>query len=161
MQVTVAARRIRAGEEICHVYQGHFGDTGRDRRRAVLRKEFHFWCGCHACEQDYPQARNLPGKFTDDEEFAERVGVDEAKKLDSEMDRLKDRIRHATAKRDSDAIFTTYCQMMSLAGESGLRPPHRMFVTGRAAIIDQLWLRAAGRAAGVRKGALFVMGTYE
>ena len=40
VQVTFATRLIRKGEEICHVYQGHFGDTGLAARRAVLRNMF-------------------------------------------------------------------------------------------------------------------------
>ena len=40
VQVTFATRLIRKGKEICHVYQGHFGDTGLAARRTVLRNMF-------------------------------------------------------------------------------------------------------------------------
>ena len=40
VQVTFATRVIRRGEEICHIYQGHFGDTDLDVRRGVLREMF-------------------------------------------------------------------------------------------------------------------------
>ena len=40
VQVTFATRVIRKGEEICHIYQGHFGDTDLAVRRGVLRDMF-------------------------------------------------------------------------------------------------------------------------
>ena len=40
VQVTFATRVIRRGEEICHIYQGHFGDTELDARSAILRDMF-------------------------------------------------------------------------------------------------------------------------
>ena len=40
VQVTFATRVIGKGEEICHIYQGHFGDTELTARRAILRDMF-------------------------------------------------------------------------------------------------------------------------
>ena len=62
-QVTVASRVIEAGEEICHIYQGHFGDTPRSKRQNILQRMFHFECKCHACQMDYPTSSGLSKSY--------------------------------------------------------------------------------------------------
>ncbi len=42
------------------VLQTHFGDTPRPERRRTLRRDFHFWCCCRACKEEYPRAEDLP-----------------------------------------------------------------------------------------------------
>lgn len=63
-QVTVASRVIEVGEEICHIYQGHFGDTPRSQRQKILQRMFHFECKCVACQMDYPTSSNLSHDYS-------------------------------------------------------------------------------------------------
>merc|ERR1719414_2459655 len=40
-QVTVAMTCISKGQEISHIYQGHFGDTAKQERQRILKNMFH------------------------------------------------------------------------------------------------------------------------
>merc|ERR1711936_375902 len=56
VQITVAARTILAGEEISHIYFGHFGDTTKEKRQEYILKKYNFLCNCNACENDFPKS---------------------------------------------------------------------------------------------------------
>ena len=62
--MTVATTCIAKGDEITHIYQGHFGDTAKDERQRILKNMFHFDCLCKACVHDYPLVRELPESYS-------------------------------------------------------------------------------------------------
>ncbi len=62
------------------------------------------------------------------------------------MSALNEEIGRATLSGDAPAVMRLYLRRVRLARAAGLRRPHAAFLTGRAAIIDQLWLAAASRA---------------
>ena len=70
LQVTVATKRIFPGEEICHIYQGHFADTLLEKRKQLMEEFFHFTCNCMACIQNYPQYKNLEKTFDNQEYYS-------------------------------------------------------------------------------------------
>ena len=55
---------ISKGDEITHIYQGHFGDTEKEERHRILQNMFHFECSCTACVLNYPLARDLPSTYS-------------------------------------------------------------------------------------------------
>lgn len=59
VQVTFATRVIRRGDEICHIYQGHFGDTERPARRAILRDMFREFDSIGALSDKHAGRENL------------------------------------------------------------------------------------------------------
>ena len=63
VQVTFATRVIGKGEEICHIYQGHFGDTELTARRAILRDMFREFDSIGALS-DNRQVKMFRGTFT-------------------------------------------------------------------------------------------------
>ena len=67
VQVTVATKRIFPGEEICHIYQGHFADTPLAKRQQLMKEIYHFTCACTACTQNYPLYEDLKDDFTNEE----------------------------------------------------------------------------------------------
>ena len=56
---------ISKGQEISHIYQGHFGDTPKQERQRILKNMFHFDCCCLACTHDYPLGKDLPDTLFD------------------------------------------------------------------------------------------------
>ena len=56
-------RCIAKGDEITHIYQGHFGDTRKEERQRILKNMFHFDCFCAACTSNYPLGRNIPKTY--------------------------------------------------------------------------------------------------
>ena len=56
-------RCIAKGDEITHIYQGHFGDTRKEERQRILKNMFHFDCLCAACTSNYPLGRNIPKTY--------------------------------------------------------------------------------------------------
>ena len=58
-------RCITKGEEINHIYQGHFGDTPKEKRQSILSRLFHFNCCCVACVRNYPLASALPQTYSE------------------------------------------------------------------------------------------------
>ena len=56
-------RCIAKGDEITHIYQGHFGDTRKEERQRILKNMFHFDCLCAACMNNYPLGSNIPKTY--------------------------------------------------------------------------------------------------
>lgn len=140
-----ASRCIKKGEEICHVYQGHFGDTDKEKRQNVLREMFHFECNCDACTNEYPKASQLQkdyastGKDTDTKEKTAQL-----KQLDEKHEEINQKLFDAQEKYDVDLMFKLYCHRLRLA-KGVLKSPHLIFLMGRAAIIDCLWIKYGNR----------------
>ena len=59
----MASRCIPTGEEICHVYQGQFGDTSKEERQRILQEVFNFQCQCTACQNNYPLINCSPSTY--------------------------------------------------------------------------------------------------
>ena len=135
-QVTVATRAIREGEEINHIYQGHYGDTPLAKRRETLQRMFHFECHCLACQRDYPLGQDLPRTFSDPKSILRSKGKS-PKKLDKIYLEFNSKIESATAKGDMELVLKLYCQRTQLVSEY-LEPPHFMYLTSRAALTDCL-----------------------
>ena len=64
----MATKRIFPGEEICHIYIGHFADTILEKRKQLMGEHFHFTCKCLACTKNYPLYCHLDKAF-DNEEY--------------------------------------------------------------------------------------------
>ena len=187
--MTVASRCIAKGEEICHIYQGHFGDTTKEARQQILEDVFHFRCRCTACVNNFPLANEIPDTFSDmahmmvNEEVCmsymkevkekmtrftfdansiksiskfEKLLVAELdcsqaqssqqnvinilKILDDYTEHTNNELRLFNQKGDIDAIFQLQCDMQKIASIF-LKSPHKMFLSGRAAITNSLWAK--------------------
>ena len=104
IQMTVATKRIEIGEEICHIYHGHYSETPLEERQASLQKTYHFTCNCEACFENWPLYEDLDHGFDNNEykkltnEFNSAVGIEDywkgldiaRKKLVLISDNLKD-----------------------------------------------------------------------
>lgn len=160
-QVTVATRTIPKGEEINHIYQGHFGDTPLEKRRAVLKKLFYFDCACLACVRDYPLGKHLPRTFADSGSVLKPLEEGEMKDP-LELDRIyldyNAQIEEATAQGDVERILQLYYRRAELVCRH-LEPPHFMYLTSRAAITDCLAILYSYRSAkakGQKLSAIYI-----
>ena len=198
-------RCIPKGDEITHIYQGHFGDTPKEKRQDILDRMFHFKCLCSACVNDYPLANKLPhtysemGKLLYDDETAAsyyQAIEDKMEKYNFDFKNLKSTTtfkdmllaeitsirvpdnqkiinilkildEYHTAMNDDlvvlienkniDGALELYYERQKIASIF-LHPPHMMFLSGRAAITDCLWVKYGNKAYGTSGTELF--GTY-
>ncbi len=121
IQVTIATRRIEKGQEICHVYQGHFADTPLPKRRQLMQNFFHFTCQCLACTEDYPVYEDLPATF-DNSNYA----------------LLCTQVQNAIDLKDYKQAMFFLMKKLSLISDA-LEEPHQLFVKDRAAFLECLW----------------------
>ena len=144
-QLTFAVRCIKKGEEICHVYQGHHGDTDKDRRQKVLKGMFHFDCCCHACQNDYPKATCLPSTYLElIKEGDGEIRKQALRQRDEEHKKITDKIFDVVDANDVDGAINLYCERLRLA-KNFLDPPHLIYLMGRAALMDCLWIKYGNR----------------
>jgi hypothetical protein len=122
MQITVATKKIEPGEEICHIYQGHFADTCLQDRQSLMVTMYHFKCTCLACTLDYPMFKDLPGDFDNQEYLSLGICVQEA----------CDKNDFATATELLIQGLKLVCQH--------LKQPHQIFLRDRALLLECLWL---------------------
>ncbi len=163
LQVTFATKIILKGEEICHVYQGHFGDTALADRRATLRNMFSFTCGCVACTEDYPKSGALSNSYADAELISCKNSSlvwkssdvcpgcgKTAESLESERLAVTEVISEAVHSQRVRNALELYSARLS-ADCLHLKRPHLYLLTGRAAVTDCIWLLHGKRAAGVNE----------
>ena len=121
VQITVATRRIEIGEEICHIYQGHFADTSLEKRNNLMEKFFHFKCTCQACEENWPLYDELEDEF-ENEEY---------ESLTSELQNVFDAADYQKALKVMHKKLKLICD--------NLQEPHKLFIKDRAAYLECLW----------------------
>ena len=151
-QVTIASRNIQAGEEITQVYCGHFGDTNRVARQALLQERYHFQCECQACQQDYPDANTCLERA---KTFAETPPSGLKKVLSEEE------LRELDEKNEESRILTEKALMKGLVPSavnqtlrrlemisSNLRSPHILYMMGRVSLINYMCYIYANKALG-------------
>ena len=73
--------------------------------------------------------------------------------LDDYREHGNDEIRLMNRKGDMDAIFELQCDMQKIASIF-LKPPHKMFLSGRAAITNSLWAKYGGISYGRSRAEL-------
>ena len=73
--------------------------------------------------------------------------------LDDYREHGNDEIRLMNRKGDMDAIFELQCDMQKIVSIF-LRPPHKMFLSGRAAITNSLWAKYGGISYGRSRAEL-------
>lgn len=120
-QVTVASKRIFPGEEICHIYQGHFADTLLEKRKQLMGDYFHFICNCLACTQNYPLYSQLDKTFDNEEYFSLTSAAQDAFSTQNYTKGLDIMTKRLTIISDN------------------LQEPHQLFIQDRAAFIECLW----------------------
>ena len=204
--MTVASRCIAKGEEICHIYQGHFGDTTKEARQRILEDVFHFRCRCTACVNNFPLANEIPDTFSDmahmmvNEEVcmsyikevkekmtrftfdvnsiksisrfekllvaeldccqaqsSQQTVINILKILDDYRESINDELKLMIEMKNIDAVLQLHCDKQKIASIF-LKPPHRMFLSGRAAIVECLWVKYGSISYGTSRTGLF--GTY-
>ena len=120
VQITVATKRIQIGEEVCHIYQGHFADTPIDKRKELMQKYFHFTCKCKACEENWPTFDKLEEDF-ENEEYKE----------------LTTQLQIAFEDADYQKALAVMQKKLSLICDH-LQEPHKLYVRERAAYLECL-----------------------
>jgi len=141
-QVTIASRIIKEGEEINHVYMGHFGDTDKEKRQKSLSEKYHFWCSCEACEKDYMNSKeclkitqtyvNTPKEY-----LKKDLSVDLLDNLDKENEALRTIVENALSKHKVDIALEATKERIRLACEH-LKQPHILHIMGRCAIVKYM-----------------------
>ena len=121
LQVTVATKRIEIGEEICHIYQGHFADTPLEERNKLMQDFFHFTCKCQACVENWPLYDELDDKF-DNEEY---------ESLTAELQTAFDAADYQKALQVMHKKLKLVCD--------NLQEPHKLYIKDRAAYLECLW----------------------
>ena len=145
-QMIIASRFIAKGEEINQIYQGHFGNTSKTDRQKTLREMFHFECQCLACSNDYPLAEHLPKTYSCPESvYQQELDSTQLASIEEDHKKLNDELFDRLDKADLGGIISTYCKRTDLASKSGLKSPHLLYVMGRAALTDCLWLKYGNR----------------
>ena len=144
VQVGVAGRNIQPGEEITHVYLGHFGDTERQTRQARLLRKYNFQCECEACSQDYSSsAACLKHGLTFLDSAVESLvwpGVtqEELAGLDKRNAELRVMVEAALGRGAvRRALQLTQERVQLMAG--ALRQPHSLLLLGRLALVNLTW----------------------
>ena len=139
-QITVAARTILPGEEICHIYFGHFGDTSKEKRQEHLMRNYHFKCLCDACENDYPNAKECleSGKTfssTTTENLQHPLCKEKLEELDEKIKKLNQISRTALSKNMVPLAVEATKKQISLISEN-LKKPHILYVLSRFSIVN-------------------------
>jgi len=149
-QITIAARTIPSGEEVNHIYQGHYGDTSREKRRQTLKCQFHFWCECSACLADYPDSKTLAktgNSFAEasESQMARQVRTKELQDADARHLELTQRAESCLREGDWSAALYLYKERSCLISKY-LKIPHILHLLSRAAIINCMWFLMGNRA---------------
>ena len=133
-QTVYSTRTIKKGEEITQIYRGHFGDTPFEERQRLLKSMFSFECACQACKERFPLSKDLPASY-------EAAGL--SKDLDLQHEALGEEIQRSLEEvgghRGTKQALEFYCQRLRLACRH-LAEPHMIYLSGRAAVTDCLWL---------------------
>ena len=142
-QLTVAGRDIVAGEEITHIYVGHYGDTTKEKRQELLQRKFHFQCCCLACEQDYPSAEeclNLYKTFaeTPPEGLKKIISKDELDVLDKQNDILHSKVEIALQKGLVQTAINLTLERIKLISDN-LKEPHVLYLMSRMSLVNYMW----------------------
>ena len=142
-KVTVAARTILPGEEICHIYYGHFGDTAREKRQAHLLQKYHFTCGCDACKNDYPNAKEclaITKNFaqTPKERLLGDLSREDLEKLDEQNDKLHNLTESALSKNMVPLALEASKKRIGLISKH-LKHPHILHLMGRCSMVNYMW----------------------
>jgi len=158
VQITVAARNIQPGEEISHVYFGHFGDTSKEKRQEHLLKKYHFKCTCDACENDYPNAEKcleIANTFasTPKENLLSALSHKELEDLDTKNDELKQMVESALRKNMVPLALGATKNRIKLISEH-LKQPHILYVMGRCSIVNYMWYIYGNRSNQFKPGTL-------
>ena len=200
--MTVATTCIAKGDEITHIYQGHFGDTAKDERQRILMNMFHFDCLCKACVNDYPRVGELPDSYSvmaklvlndtaqssqlqmfknniekynydiNDPKSKSNMLIREIsntirrkktpqdkkiiaifKSLEENHDTINKELFQLIESKNIDEALRLYCERIRIACVF-LIPPHMIFLNGRAAITDCLWVKYGNKAYGVSSSSL-------
>lgn len=199
----VAGRCIAKGEEIVQNYQGHYGDTLKEKRQAFLNNVFHFQCLCTACENDFPLANKLPKTYSETTTFFhddiaasedylntikekfERYNLDQnglessksfrdviskelkndqkqykesiitiLKIVDDYHDTLNEELKVFFEMKNVDLVLRLYYERLKIANIF-LRPPHKAFLIGRAAVTECLWVKYGNVPYGASRNDLY------
>ena len=142
VQVTVAGRSIAPGEEISHVYYGHFGDTSKEKRQKYLLKKYHFKCDCDACEKDYHNAEEcveIAKTFaaTPKENLRMPLSQQELENLDVENDKLHQMVESALSKNMLPLAVEATKKRIQLISKH-LKQPHILYLMGRCSIVNYM-----------------------
>lgn len=141
-QATVASRDIQIGEEISQVYCGHYGDTEREKRQALLQKRYHFQCRCQACHHNYPLAQTCLEQC---KTFAEtpssglkmQLSVEELRELDEKNEECKVLVERALQKGQVKVAVELTVKRLNLIS-THLKQPHILYVMGRMSLINYM-----------------------
>merc|ERR1711860_355545 len=55
-----AQRKITSGEELLDNYGALYPTSSKEERQNHLKAQYHFLCGCQACQDDWPQYFDIP-----------------------------------------------------------------------------------------------------
>lgn len=88
----------------------------------------------------------------------DRIGKDEAEKLDNEHQKLNQDIETAMMKMDIQKALDLYCKRTRNVCKY-LKRPHIMYLTSRAAITDMLWILYGIKSHFVKGGK--ISGIYQ
>eukprot|EP00092_Neocalanus_flemingeri_P076498 GFUD01094895.1.p1 GENE.GFUD01094895.1~~GFUD01094895.1.p1 ORF type:complete len:221 (+),score=50.67 GFUD01094895.1:85-663(+) len=144
VQITVAARNILPGEEICHIYFGHFGDTKKEKRQEYLLEKYHFNCNCDACENNYPKnsekclENTKSFVSTPKENLIKPQSLEELENLDMEDEKLKQIVETALSKNMVPLALEATKRRIQLISEH-LKQPNILYVLGRCSMINYMW----------------------
>ena len=121
MKMFSSVFRIMPGEEICHIYQGHFADTSLEKRQKILQDFFHFKCTCKACQDNYPIYENLSEELESPEYIA--LATEAQGAFDSE---------------DYDLAMHVLIKRLKILSDN-VQEPHKFLIRDRAAFLEALW----------------------
>ena len=127
----MASRCIAKGEEICQVYQGHFGDTTREKRRRILEEVYHFQCRCTACVGEFPLAKDLPNTFS---QMADTI-IDE-KEAESYLKWIKEKMKRFSLDRSCSVFNAKFRTLINLEMECKEAQSHIEIIRNILKILD-------------------------
>merc|ERR1712179_216554 len=154
VQVTVAARTIFPGEEICHIYFGHFGDTSREQRQAHLLQKYHFSCECSACENDYPKTEQFfeatkTFAGTPKDNLVKPISEKELENLDVQNAKLQQMTEFALSKNMLHRALETTKKRVELIC-THLKQPHALHMLGRCSMVNYMLFMYGNQSFGYK-----------
>ena len=158
VQATVASRTIVPGEEICHIYFGHFGNTNREKRQAHLLQTYHFSCDCAACKNDYPKTEQFfeatkTFAGTPKEYLVKPISEKELENLDVQNAKLQQMTEYALSKNMLyRALETTKKRVGLICGH--LKQPHTLHMMGRCSIVNYMLYMYGNQSFGYKPNRL-------
>jgi len=142
-QLTIAGRDIFPGEEITHVYVGHFGDTIKEKRQKLLQRKYCFQCCCLACENDYPSAKEcleICKTFaeTPPKGLKKNISKEELQDLDNQNDILQSKVEIALQKGLVQTAINLTLERVKLISDN-LKEPHILYLMARMSLVNYMW----------------------